>query len=243
MAERIVNGNFLDGFTGWTRSGCPDHADWEIDIYPDPWPDGPLACAMSSFGHRCEIHLDQDIDFTDVPQLSFSAIWNLAFWDEFHGRAWVCIGDTVVFDATEDVFDYTTFEIDVSVFMGIHTLSFRVVGDDYGASGGLRAISAISVPPHPAPITDFSASPLIGGSPLLVRFADLSTNTPTSWLWSFGDGLLSFEQNPLHSYAEPGFYTVILKATNPCGFGLEVKTNYISVLYGPKWQIQIGPVV
>lgn len=243
MAEQVVNGNFLDDFTGWTRSGCPDHDDWEIEIYPDPWPDGPLACAMSSFGHRCEIHLDQDVDFTDVEFLTFSAIFNLAYWDPFYGKGWVCIDDIEVFSAGNDFFDYTEFSVDVSAFTGIHTLSFRVVGDDYGASAGLRAISAISIPPAPPPITDFSASPLSGGSPLLVRFADLSTNTPTSWLWNFGDGLLSAEQNPLHSYAEPGFYTVTLKAANPGGFDLEVKSDYISILYGPKWTIQIGPLV
>ena len=242
MTEQIVNGNFLDGFTGWARSGCPDHDDWEIEIYPDPWPDGPLSAAMSSFAHRCEIHLDQSVDFTDVDELSFSAMWNLAFWDEFHGRGWVCIDDVVVFDADNDYFDYTTFVIDVSAFTGVKVLSFRVKGDDYGAEGRIREVTALSIPPHPAPVADFSAAPLFGGAPLLVRFADLSTNTPTYWLWNFGDDLLSSEQNPLHSYAEPGFYSVMLIAGNPCGSDFTVKTNYISVLYGPKWQIQIGPL-
>lgn len=52
---------------------------------------------------------------------------------------------------------------------------------------------------------------------LSVNFTDSSTINPTSWLWSFGDGNTSTQQNPNHSYANPGTYTVCLIATNVCG--------------------------
>jgi uncharacterized repeat protein (TIGR01451 family) len=49
------------------------------------------------------------------------------------------------------------------------------------------------------------------------QFNDLSTNTPTSWLWDFGDGSTSTDQHPTHTYATPGDYTVCLTATNDWG--------------------------
>jgi gliding motility-associated-like protein len=36
----------------------------------------------------------------------------------------------------------------------------------------------------------------------------------TSYLWNFGDGLTSTSQNPVHLYASPGVYNVMLRITN-----------------------------
>jgi PKD repeat protein len=49
------------------------------------------------------------------------------------------------------------------------------------------------------------------------QFLDNSSSTPSSWAWDFGDGGTSSLQNPTHSYANPGNYTVCLIATNACG--------------------------
>lgn len=46
------------------------------------------------------------------------------------------------------------------------------------------------------------------------------TNTSTggnSYLWNFGDGQTSEEENPVHEYSEDGIYVVILTVTNGCG--------------------------
>jgi len=81
-----------------------------------------------------------------------------------------------------------------------------------------------------APVADFSASPLSGKYPLTVQFTDLSTNTPTSWLWDFGDGSTSTEQNPIHQYTSEGSFTVSLTATNAGGSDTKTKTNYITAI-------------
>jgi len=52
---------------------------------------------------------------------------------------------------------------------------------------------------------------------LQFSFSDQSTNDPTQWSWSFGDGTNSNLQNPQHSYALPGTYQVCLTATSICG--------------------------
>lgn len=82
------------------------------------------------------------------------------------------------------------------------------------------------------PATAFTATPTAGLAPLTVQFTDASTVHPTAWSWSFGDGGTSTDQNPQHTYAAPGTYTVTLTATNEYGSDYELKTDYITV-YGP----------
>ena len=82
----------------------------------------------------------------------------------------------------------------------------------------------------PAPLdADFSATPLSGYSPLTVKFSDQSTGNITSWQWNFGDGSMSTEQNPNHTYVEAGTYTVIITVTGTAGSETEAKANYINV--------------
>src|SRR5204863_204672 len=45
---------------------------------------------------------------------------------------------------------------------------------------------------------------------LTVQFTDQSTGQVAQWVWDFGDGQTSNEQNPSHTYAQPGTYTVTL---------------------------------
>ncbi|MCU0476959.1 MAG: PKD domain-containing protein, partial [Anaerolineae bacterium] len=52
---------------------------------------------------------------------------------------------------------------------------------------------------------------------LQVTFTDTSTKSPTRWLWDFGDGNTSTAQNPTHTYAEAGTYSVSLLAINAFG--------------------------
>ncbi|MDD4455400.1 MAG: PKD domain-containing protein, partial [Candidatus Methanomethylophilaceae archaeon] len=72
-----------------------------------------------------------------------------------------------------------------------------------------------------------------GTAPLTVRFTDTSTGEITAWLWDFGDGATSTEQNPTHTYTAPGTYTVSLTATNAGGSSTESKTDYITVMAPP----------
>lgn len=64
-----------------------------------------------------------------------------------------------------------------------------------------------------------------------VEFFDLSQHFPTSWLWDFGDGSTSTEQNPVHLYTAIGNYTVSLQATND--YGSNTKTGYVNLTTGP----------
>ena len=67
------------------------------------------------------------------------------------------------------------------------------------------------------PIANFTAGPVNGPVPLTVTFQDTSTGTPVQWRWDFGDNTSSAEQNPMHTYADPGIYPVNLTVTNIFG--------------------------
>ncbi|MCB0583309.1 MAG: PKD domain-containing protein, partial [Phaeodactylibacter sp.] len=47
---------------------------------------------------------------------------------------------------------------------------------------------------------------------LLAQFTDETAGNVHHWLWGFGDGATSNVQNPFHTYAQPGIYTVCLLA-------------------------------
>lgn len=51
----------------------------------------------------------------------------------------------------------------------------------------------------------------------LISFEDDSEGEPNSWMWDFGDGEGSTEQNPEHIYTESGIYEVCLTIVNECG--------------------------
>ncbi|NBP75214.1 MAG: PKD domain-containing protein, partial [Crocinitomicaceae bacterium] len=57
-----------------------------------------------------------------------------------------------------------------------------------------------------------------------ITFTDFSTNSPSSWSWNFGDGGTSTQQNPQHTYSNPGNYTVSLTVTNATGFNSTSET-------------------
>ena len=84
-----------------------------------------------------------------------------------------------------------------------------------------------------APIPDFAATPTTGNQPLMVSFTDQSTGTVTSWLWNFGDGNTSNQENPTHTYASAGLFTVALTVAGPGGDNTMAKPNFIEVKIPP----------
>jgi PKD repeat protein len=97
-----------------------------------------------------------------------------------------------------------------------------------------------SMVPQP-PVALFSGSPRQGDVPLTVEFTDLSTGSPGSWLWSFGDGATANAQNPSHQYTSTGIYTVSLTVRNEFGSSSATETGYITVGLLPLAQFQGVP--
>jgi PKD repeat protein len=78
------------------------------------------------------------------------------------------------------------------------------------------------------PTVAFSASLLSGPAPLTVQFTDETPGVVTEWSWEFGDGKTSTEQHPVHTYLNPGLYSVTLTTTNAAGTDSVTKVDYVS---------------
>lgn len=83
---------------------------------------------------------------------------------------------------------------------------------------------------HPLPVADFNAPATISCQPpLTVNFQNLSTGS-VSWIWDFGDGSTSSDQNPVHTYTDYGNYNVSLIATNSFGCtDTIIKNNFVQI--------------
>ena len=87
---------------------------------------------------------------------------------------------------------------------------------------------------HPfPPVARFFADPHGEYAPLDVQFHDASRGQPTSWSWTFGDGTTSSLRQPLHTYQQPGLYTVSLQVSNALGNDVETLTGLVHALDVP----------
>jgi len=98
------------------------------------------------------------------------------------------------------------------------------------AEPGYVTVTSIDTPV----VANFAnATPREGTVPLTVQFTDTSAGLPVAWLWSFGDGDTSTEQNPLHTYASIGSYTITLTAVNGTHTNTRTEPAYVTVTAVP----------
>lgn len=86
-----------------------------------------------------------------------------------------------------------------------------------------------------------AAQPLTDGTATFT-FTDTSTGNPDTWMWDFGDGTTSTEQNPTHSYSEPGQFTVTLQVSVTGGYTSTTQQQVtVQTLPGPVRHITGTP--
>ncbi|MGO9371098.1 MAG: PKD domain-containing protein [Syntrophobacteraceae bacterium] len=88
-----------------------------------------------------------------------------------------------------------------------------------GAGGTNTCTQPGYITVYAAPKAHFSAVPRSGDAPLQVNFTNESSGIVTSWLWHFGDGTTSTDENPAHTYDSPRTYTAKLTVYGPGGTG------------------------
>lgn len=99
------------------------------------------------------------------------------------------------------------------------------------ASGGARSslLSSLGCTPvTQTPVANFSANATTSCTGQ-IQFTDLSSGSPTTWLWNFGDGSTSAQQNPAHTYTANGTYSVSLTVTNAFGNNTKIQSGYIVI--------------
>ncbi len=104
-------------------------------------------------------------------------------------------------------------------------------GSDGETKTGYITVNSCAV----TPVADFSANATTVCDGNSLNFTDASTNTPTSWAWSFSPTTVTYlnstsasSQNPEVQFNGAGNYSVTLVATNAFGFDTEVKSSYIT---------------
>ncbi|MBU1870249.1 MAG: PKD domain-containing protein [Candidatus Omnitrophica bacterium] len=98
---------------------------------------------------------------------------------------------------------------------GQYTVNFNVTdGEESDTAPASITVTNVNRPP----VAVISATPTMGRIPLSVQFSSEGTNDPdnniTSYSWNFGDETISNEQNPNHTYTNPGAYTVNFMVTD-----------------------------
>lgn len=76
-----------------------------------------------------------------------------------------------------------------------------------------------------------------------VTFINESLNQANSWLWQFGDGNSSTEENPTYEYTTAGDYEICLTATNAYGENNICETITITIIDGLEDHFTSTPIV
>ncbi len=95
-------------------------------------------------------------------------------------------------------------------------ITYNIVDTTTGCSD--NETNVLNVIPG-APFAVFAATPIS----LAVYFTNATSGNNT-YLWDFGDISTSTDENPVHTYALGGIYTVTLTATNACGSSVFTQT-------------------
>ncbi len=112
---------------------------------------------------------------------------------------------------------------------GTYSVSLTVEGP--GGSASLLDQDLITVNEQMSPpVANFSSNVTTGLVPLEVQFSNMSQNQVDSYLWNFGDGNESMDENPSHTYQEAGQYSVSLVVSGPYGEDTLLITDYVTVL-------------
>lgn len=116
------------------------------------------------------------------------------------------------------------------------------VWDSDDVSNGLSGLTSFATPLHAFPQIDFSWTPqnIIPGENIQFTDESVVVTNPSAWLWDFGDGNISANQNPVHKYDTKGSKTVSFTVTDTEGFSCTSSQDLGINQEPPKW-IEVLP--
>jgi PKD repeat protein len=97
---------------------------------------------------------------------------------------------------------------------GIYSVSLTIVNQSGNSTKTISDYITVSG----VPIAGMEVN-VTNCSPFVIQCRDISTGSPITWLWDFGDGTQSTIQNPIHTYnsVPNGAVTINLTVGNRCG--------------------------
>ncbi len=167
-----------------------------------------------------------------VDSLTACAGSSLHFTDLSSGNpiswSWAFVGGTPALSSSQNpVVTYLT--------PGVYTV--KLIAINSSDTDTIIRTNYITINNCVPPVADFIVSDTAFCQNHCVNFTDLSTNNPTSWIWTFQNSSstpVSNLQNPQNvCYSTPGFYYVQLIAINAYGRDTVKKDGYIHVIFCP----------
>ena len=141
------------------------------------------------------------------------------------------------------IWDFGDGSVSDSLSPGVHTYdkwgNYNVKVDITDDRCSDLQVKGVVVNPS-VPIAEFSG-PTVGCTPVTMVFANHSQGMIAS-LWDFGDGTLSSEENPSHTYFRPGAYDVKLTVFNDVG-NADTLVRRVNVYEGVKSDFLMTPHV
>jgi PKD repeat protein len=138
---------------------------------------------------------------------------------------------TIISDSSNGLFYYNTVYTDISgvysdsfvssadtgqVFVQTLDCNYNLLQEALGYSPtNLQLVQNFQICTIPCDAAFYYSTQ---GNPLTVYFTDYSLGNITYWTWLFGDGGSSDTQNPVHTYSQPGEYTVVLSVSDSGGY-------------------------
>ena len=124
----------------------------------------------------------------------------------------ICQGDSNLLYAgnTGLIYNWSTGENTPQIYITLGGVYSVTVIDTLGC----LATDNIVITSQPDFTPDFSINPDTGDLFQQIQFTDLSSGSPTSWLWNFGDNTTSTQQNPTHTYQSIDTFTVCLTVSD-----------------------------
>ncbi len=186
-------------------AGCKDSLTQAIDIVPTPAPSFTVASTC----------IGETVEFTNTSQIQGGGSLTYS-WD---------FGDTGTSNSENPTYQYaiTAGNYDVSL----------IAFSSFGCNDTVNQNIRIGNQPNP----QFSWSPQIVCQGNQITFINSSTgsapDTISAYSWNFGDSNSSILENPVHAYADTGYYNVTLTAISPtyCDSSL---TLQVYVIPGPE---------
>ena len=172
-----------------TNEGCIATAINTVTIYEEP---------IANFEHNSPICLDNDVEFINQ-SISPNGLIETWIWDFGDGNS-----TTIVAPDNPDVTHSYTSD-------GVYEVMLTVIDEGGCENSILKQIEVLK-----RPIAAFGITSTCFSGP--ISFEDQSNPASggdiVSWLWNFGDNIVSTLQNPTHTYSSPGDYDVTLAVTN-----------------------------
>jgi PKD repeat protein len=129
--------------------------------------------------------------------------------------------------------DWVLEDINLSDYLGqVINVRFRLRSDGGVTEDGYYfddfKVFYNEAPQGTAPEASFTPSSFEVCLGSAVTFNDFSSEQPTDWLWDFGDGSSSTDQNPSHTYSGVGPFVVTLSVSNEFGANSSIQTILVN---------------